>query len=160
MIFFVRAGGGEHLPCFSFSFTFHHVKYTLLSALLLSLPHHHIVFGLMDTTDHSYHHHLRRHSQSVAMTTTIAGRLTLPQNRARSYSASCTPSLAAHLLASVNSKFREIEDADSSGFLRYMDDQVHETWDIAKAAVVGAQRLLQFHELPKEWQENEYVLSG
>lgn len=41
-----------------------------------------------------------------------------------------------------------------------MDDQVHETWDSAKAAVVGAQRLLQFHELPKEWQENEYVLSG
>ncbi|KAI9321587.1 hemolysin-III related-domain-containing protein [Dichotomocladium elegans] len=41
-----------------------------------------------------------------------------------------------------------------------MDDQVHETWDAAKAAVVGAQRLLMFHELPKEWQENEYVLSG
>ncbi|KAG2221068.1 hypothetical protein INT45_009726 [Circinella minor] len=105
--------------------------------------------------------HLRRHSQSVAMSTSIGSSLTVPHNRNRSHStSSCTPTIAAQLLASVNSKIREIEDADSSGFLRYVDDQVHETWDTAKAAVVGAQRLLQFHELPKEWQENEYVLSG
>ncbi|KAI7859989.1 hemolysin-III related-domain-containing protein [Circinella umbellata] len=41
-----------------------------------------------------------------------------------------------------------------------MDDHVFETWDSAKALVVGAERLLRYHELPKEWQENEYVLSG
>lgn len=116
---------------------------------------------------HPAAHHSRRHSQSTAMSTSFAaGTLTVPQNRTRSHStssvppSSCTPTLAAHLFASVNSKIKEIEDADSTGFLRYMDDQVHETWDTAKAAVVGAQRLLQFHELPKEWQENEYVLSG
>ncbi|KAI8144154.1 hemolysin-III related-domain-containing protein [Fennellomyces sp. T-0311] len=109
----------------------------------------------MSSTQHS-----RRHSQSVAISTSI-GSLTVPHNRNRSHStSSCTPTIAAQLFASVNSKIKEIEDADSSGFLRYVDDQVHETWDIAKAAVVGAQRLLQFHELPKEWQENEYVLSG
>ncbi|KAI9014597.1 hemolysin-III related-domain-containing protein [Phycomyces nitens] len=76
----------------------------------------------------------RRHSQSFAVTTSMA--------------------------ASVNSKIKEIEDADTTGFLRYMDDQVTETWDTAKAALVGAHRLLQFHELPAEWQENEYVHSG
>lgn len=108
------------------------------------------------------HHHLRRHSQSVALSTSLANALTTPHTRTRSHSTStCTAnSIATQLFASVNSKIKEIEDADSTGFLRYMDDQVHETWDSAKAAVVGAQRLLQFHELPKEWQENEYVLSG
>jgi hypothetical protein len=60
----------------------------------------------------------------------------------------------------MSEKFREMEEADTTGFLQYMDDQVHDTWDNAKAVMVGAQRLLQFHELPKEWQENEYVLSG
>lgn len=60
----------------------------------------------------------------------------------------------------INEKFKEIEQTDSTGILQYMDDQVHDTWDNAKAAMVGAQRLLQFHELPKEWQENEYVLTG
>jgi hypothetical protein len=63
-------------------------------------------------------------------------------------------------MASVNSKIREIEDADSTGILRYVDDQVHEKWDTAKAAVVGAQRLLSFDELPNEWQENQYILTG
>ncbi|KAI9312945.1 hemolysin-III related-domain-containing protein [Dichotomocladium elegans] len=51
-------------------------------------------------------------------------------------------------------------DSPATHFLRYVDDQVHETWDTAKLAMIGAQRLLQYHELPKEWQENEYVLSG
>ncbi|KAI8384922.1 hemolysin-III related-domain-containing protein [Radiomyces spectabilis] len=37
---------------------------------------------------------------------------------------------------------------------------MHETWDTAKAAMVGAQRLLRFHELPRERQENKYILSG
>ncbi|KAI9314484.1 hemolysin-III related-domain-containing protein [Dichotomocladium elegans] len=45
-------------------------------------------------------------------------------------------------------------------FLQYVDDQVHDSWDTAKLAVIGAQRLLCYHELPKEWQENEYVLTG
>lgn len=72
------------------------------------------------------------------------------QKRARSQSITDT----------ISEKFKEIEQADSTGFLQYMDDQVHDTWDNAKAAMVGAQRLLQFHELPREWQENEYVLTG
>ncbi|KAG1178050.1 hypothetical protein G6F70_001967 [Rhizopus microsporus] len=77
-------------------------------------------------------------------------------NQARSRS----HSISTQILSSVNKKIKEIEDADSTRILQYMDDQVHETWDCAKAAMIGAQRLLQFHELPKEWQENEYILSG
>jgi hypothetical protein len=69
-------------------------------------------------------------------------------------------SFTEQFLASVNSKLREIEDADTTGILRYVDDQVHEKWDTAKAAMVGAQRLLSFHELPMEWQENQYILTG
>lgn len=69
-------------------------------------------------------------------------------------------SLTSQLLHSVNSKLRQIEDADTTGILRYVDEQVHETWDTAKAAVVGAQRLLRFEELPPLWQENKYVLTG
>ncbi|RUS23678.1 hemolysin-III related-domain-containing protein [Jimgerdemannia flammicorona] len=69
-------------------------------------------------------------------------------------------SLATQLLHTVNTKLRQIEDADATGILRYVDDHVHETWDTAKAAMVGAQRLLKFEELPEEWQENKYVLTG
>lgn len=75
-------------------------------------------------------------------------------NRSRSQSISETTA------STMSEKLKEMEEADSTGFLQYMDDQVHDTWDNAKAVMVGAQRLLQFHELPKEWQENEYVLSG
>lgn len=57
-------------------------------------------------------------------------------------------------------KYIEMEEADTTGFLHYMDEQVHDTWDSAKALMIGAQRLLHIHELPKEWQENEYVLTG
>lgn len=52
------------------------------------------------------------------------------------------------------------DSSTTTGFLQRMDDHVQETWDCAKAAMVGAERLLRYHELPKEWQENEYVLSG
>ncbi|KAG1443549.1 hypothetical protein G6F56_010632 [Rhizopus delemar] len=69
-------------------------------------------------------------------------------------------SISSQIISTVNKKMKEIEEGDSTHLLQYVDDQVHETWDSAKAAMVGAQRLLQFHELPKEWQENEYVLSG
>ncbi|KAI7888849.1 hemolysin-III related-domain-containing protein [Mucor mucedo] len=60
----------------------------------------------------------------------------------------------------VGEKFHQMEEEDTTGFLHFMDEQVHDTWDSAKAVVIGAQRLLHIHELPKEWQENEYVLSG
>ncbi|KAI8992437.1 hypothetical protein BDB01DRAFT_717149 [Pilobolus umbonatus] len=63
-------------------------------------------------------------------------------------------------MSAVSERLKELEAADTTGFLQYMDDQVHDTWDSAKAVVIGAQRLLLYHELPKEWQENEYVLSG
>lgn len=69
-------------------------------------------------------------------------------------------SISSHILSSVNKKIKEIEDADRTHILQYVDNQVHETWDSTKAAMIGAQRLLQFYELPKEWQENEYILSG
>lgn len=60
----------------------------------------------------------------------------------------------------IGEKFHQMEEEDTTGFLHFMDEQVHDTWDSAKAVVIGAQRLLHIHELPKEWQENEYVLSG
>ncbi|KAI8374494.1 hemolysin-III related-domain-containing protein [Radiomyces spectabilis] len=95
--------------------------------------------------------HYRRHSQSYQ--SPISTKL---RYRKRSHSITSHH----HLAAQLASKIKMIEHADKTGFLRYMDDQVHEKWDAAKAAMVGAQRLLQFHELPSEWQENEYVLSG
>lgn len=108
--------------------------------------------------------HARRHSQSNASETVEKHD---QPSRSRSLSTSVLPSqeqedssFTEQLLASVNSKIREIEDADSTGILRYVDDQVHEKWDTAKAAVVGAQRLLSFDELPNEWQENQYILTG
>lgn len=52
------------------------------------------------------------------------------------------------------------QNDDSVGFLQFVDDQVSDTWDSAKAAMVGAERLLLYHELPKDWQENQYILSG
>lgn len=108
----------------------------------------------------------RRHSQSNAES--AATPKSLQMTRSRSLSTSVLPpseaeedsTLAEQFFASVNHKIREIEDADSTGILRYVDDQVHEKWDTAKAAVVGAQRLLKFHELPNEWQENQYILNG
>ncbi|KAG2171701.1 hypothetical protein INT43_008081 [Umbelopsis isabellina] len=110
--------------------------------------------------------HTRRHSQSNAESD--ATPKDIQMNRSRSLSTSVLPpseleedsTLAEQFFASVNHKIREIEDADSTGILRYVDDQVHEKWDTAKAAVVGAQRLLKFHELPNEWQENQYILNG
>ncbi|KAI8098569.1 hemolysin-III related-domain-containing protein [Halteromyces radiatus] len=120
----------------------------------------------------------RRHSQSVAVTTVSDSttHMTVPLHRTRSHSTSsppppppptngttpvCPPPLAAHILQSAKLKIKEIEDKDSTGFLHYMDDQVHDTWNGAKSAVADAhRRLLYLHELPIEWQENEYVLSG
>lgn len=108
--------------------------------------------------------HARRHSQSNAALHTSPKQDQQHPSRSRSLSTSVLPpadgSFTEQLLASVNSKIREIEDADSTGILRFVDDQVHEKWDTAKAAVIGAQRLLNFHELPNEWQENQYILSG
>lgn len=92
--------------------------------------------------------------QLKASTSSSTISISSPHNRPRSQSITETT------FSTMSEKFKEMEEADTSGFLRYMDDQVHDTWDNAKAVMVGAQRLLQFHELPKEWQENEYVLSG
>lgn len=82
---------------------------------------------------------------------------TSPSLRSRSQS---NKDDSTSIMTSVGEKFKQIEEADTTGFLQYVDDQVHDTWDNAKAAMIGAQRLLHLHELPKEWQENEYVLSG
>ncbi|ORX45711.1 HlyIII-domain-containing protein [Hesseltinella vesiculosa] len=107
----------------------------------------------------------RRSSSTMTLTAKdTAPSLTVPVQRHRSAStcsessASCPPPLAARIVASAKLKIKEIEDKDSSGFLHYVDDQVHESWN---AAVKDAhRRLLYLHELPVEWQENEYVLSG
>ncbi|RCH77991.1 hypothetical protein CU098_002942, partial [Rhizopus stolonifer] len=40
------------------------------------------------------------------------------------------------LTETISEKFKEIEEADTTGFLQYMDDQVHDTWDNAKAVML------------------------
>lgn len=90
--------------------------------------------------------------------TAISTAASSPSCQIRSRSQSITD--GSSIMSSVGEKIKEIEEADSTGFLQFMDEQVHETWDTAKAAMIGAQRLLHLHELPKEWQENEYILSG
>lgn len=90
--------------------------------------------------------------------TAISTATSSPSCHIRSRSQSITD--GSSIMSSVGEKIKEIEEADSTSFLQFMDEQVHETWDTAKAAMIGAQRLLHLHELPKEWQENEYILSG
>ncbi|KAG2195893.1 hypothetical protein INT47_002936 [Mucor saturninus] len=103
--------------------------------------------------------HLRRYSQShVVSFSSAKDSLTVPYSRGRSYSASAAHgSLAAQLIASVNEKIKqETSYYEDAAFIEYMD----ETWDTAKALSLGAKRLLLIEELPKDRQENEYVLSG
>ncbi|KAI7902826.1 hemolysin-III related-domain-containing protein [Cokeromyces recurvatus] len=102
----------------------------------------------MRSKTHKEHQMLNDMNASVSSSRSISTQSC--KNRSRSQS----------IKETVSQKFKEMEHADTTGFIQYMDDQVHDTWDNAKAAMVGAQRLLQFHELPKEWQENEYILSG
>lgn len=107
--------------------------------------------------------HLRRYSQShvVSLSSTKDG-LTHPYTRGRSFSMTAVNgSLAAQFIASVNEKLKAKEedipyyDEDSS-FMEYMD----ETWETGKALLLGSKRLLLIEELPKDRQENQYVLSG
>ena len=50
---------------------------------------------------------------------------------------------------------KEMEDIDSTGILKCVDQHVVDTYNaISIAAKLGAYRLLHFEELPKEWQEN------
>lgn len=103
--------------------------------------------------------HLRRYSQShVVSFSSAKDSLTVPYSRGRSYSASAAHgSLAAQLIASVNEKIKqETSYYEDASFMEYMD----ETWDTAKALLLGSKRLLLIEELPKDRQENEYVLSG
>lgn len=107
--------------------------------------------------------HLRRYSQShVVSFSSAKDSLTVPYSRGRSYSASAAHgSLAAQLIASVNEKIKqETGYYEEYSFMEYMDGQIHETWDTAKALLLGSKRLLLIEELPKDRQENEYVLSG
>ncbi|CAB4390142.1 unnamed protein product [Rhizophagus irregularis] len=56
---------------------------------------------------------------------------------------------------------KEMEDIDSTGILKCVDQHVVDTYNaISIAAKLGAYRLLHFEELPKEWQENPYIRSG
>jgi adiponectin receptor len=107
--------------------------------------------------------HLRRYSQSHVISVSSAkDSLTVPYTRGRSFSTSVVPgsSLAAQILATVNNKLKTNEEYDDPSFLEYMDGQIHETWDTAKALMLGSKRLLLIEELPKDRQENQYVLSG
>jgi adiponectin receptor len=108
--------------------------------------------------------HLRRYSQSHVISASSAkDGLTIPYTRGRSFSTSVVPgsSLAAQMLATVNNKLKTTEDSyDETSFMDYMDGQIHETWETAKALMLGSKRLLLIEELPKDRQENQYVLSG
>ncbi|KAI8098179.1 hemolysin-III related-domain-containing protein [Gilbertella persicaria] len=105
--------------------------------------------------------HLRRYSQShVTSASSTKDALTIPHTRGRSFSTSVVQgsSLAAQILATVNNKLKE--EQDEATFVEYMDGQIHETWETAKALMLGSKRLLLIEELPKDRQENQYVLSG
>lgn len=111
--------------------------------------------------------HLRRYSQShVVSVSSTKDALTIPYTRGRSFSMNAVNgSLAAQLIASVNEKLKASDDHtpyydEDSSFMEYMDGQVHETWETAKALLLGSKRLLLIEELPKDRQENQYVLSG
>lgn len=111
--------------------------------------------------------HLRRYSQShVVSLSSTKDALTTPYTRGRSFSMTAVNgSLAAQLIASVNEKLKASDDHtpyydEDSSFMEYMDGQVHETWETAKALLLGSKRLLLIEELPKDRQENQYVLSG
>lgn len=95
-------------------------------------------------------------STSATSTSTSTNLLTVPRTRHRSHS---TSSISASTEIKTDI-FTDTEPSAAASFLQYVDDQVHETWDQAKLAMIGAQRLLKYHELPKDWQENEYVLTG
>jgi adiponectin receptor len=111
-------------------------------------------------------HNVRRHSQSYAVcVSSTSDNLTTPYTRGRSFSTSavsnCSPSsFAAHILASVNSTLKTMDEPEEHRFLDYVDGQVHETWETAKALMLGTKRLLLIHELPPDRRENQYVLSG
>jgi len=56
---------------------------------------------------------------------------------------------------------KEMEDIDPTGILKCVDQHMVDTYNaISQAAKLGACRLLHFEELPIEWQENPYILSG
>lgn len=95
-------------------------------------------------------------STSATSTSTSTNLLTVPRTRHRSHSTSSI-SASTEIRTDI---FTDTEPSAAASFLQYVDDQVHETWDQAKLAMIGAQRLLKYHELPKDWQENEYVLTG
>lgn len=96
-------------------------------------------------------HHARRYSQSqVVSNSSKQDGLTIPYTRGRSFSASVVQgsALAAQIIATVNNNLNE-----KSSFL-------DESWETTKALMLGTQRLLLFEELPRDRQENQYVLSG
>jgi hypothetical protein len=50
---------------------------------------------------------------------------------------------------------REMEELDSTGILKCVDQRMVGTYNaISAAAKLGAYRLLHFDELPHQWQEN------
>lgn len=56
---------------------------------------------------------------------------------------------------------KEMENIDSTGILKCVDQHVADTYNaISAAAKLGSCRLLYFDELPIEWQENPYIRSG
>ncbi|KAF9163769.1 hypothetical protein DFQ26_002144 [Actinomortierella ambigua] len=50
-----------------------------------------------------------------------------------------------------------LEKVDSRAILDYTVESIDHT---RRAALAGAKRLLHFEELPEQWQENKYILSG
>lgn len=102
----------------------------------------------------------RRHSQShVLFNTATKDSLTIPYTRNRSFSTSVVQgsSLAAQIIATVNNN---LNNNESDSLLTRAEAFVDETWEITKALMLGSKRLLLLEELPKDRQENQYVLSG
>lgn len=113
----------------------------------------------------------RRYSQShvASLTSSVKDGLTIPYTRSRSFSTSAVHgSLAAQFIASVNEKLKnaaseeEKENADET--TTFLDSVTHTIYDttreIERALLLGSKRLLLIEELPKDRQENQYVLSG
>lgn len=104
----------------------------------------------------------RRHSQShVLSNSATKDSLTIPYTRGRSFSTSVVQgsSLAAQIIATVNNNLNN-NNHESESLLTRAEHFVDETWEITKALMLGSKRLLLLEELPKDRQENQYVLSG
>ncbi|KAK9701643.1 inc metabolism membrane protein, partial [Basidiobolus ranarum] len=55
---------------------------------------------------------------------------------------------------------KHLEELTPEHFIKTVDCSVDYTAEVTKAAFYGAKRLLNYDELPRPWQDNEYVTTG